>query len=104
MHQAIAENVRLLPVEQLILVATMTGNVQRASRPHVLPDAVRGRAPLSVGLIVPMSRHAVARATGPMQTKRRTSPRSARALSGIAAYSPQPAPPLLTVGGRAGSC
>jgi hypothetical protein len=72
MHQVIAEHLRLPPVEQLILIATTTGNVQRVLRPDAIPDAVRGRAPLSAGLVVPMSRRAISRVTGiPTETVRR---------------------------------
>ena len=42
MHQVIAEHVHLPPVEMLILIATTTGNVQRALRPGSLPEALRG--------------------------------------------------------------
>ena len=72
MHHVIAEHVRLQPVELLILVATTTGNVQRALRPGALPEALRGSQPLPPGLVVPMSRRAIARVTGiPTETVRR---------------------------------
>jgi hypothetical protein len=72
MHQVIAEHVRLPPVELLILIATTTGNVQRALRPEALPEALRGSKPLPPELVVPMSRRAVARVTGlPTETVRR---------------------------------
>jgi hypothetical protein len=72
MHQVIAEHVNLQPVELLILIATTTGNVQRALRPEALPEALRGRQPLPPGLVVPMSRRAIARVTGiPTETVRR---------------------------------
>jgi hypothetical protein len=72
MHQVIAEHVSLQPVELLILIATTTGNVQRALRPEALPEALRGRKPLPPGLVVPMSRRAIARVTGiPTETVRR---------------------------------
>jgi hypothetical protein len=72
MHQVIAEHVRLQPVELLILVATTTGNVQRALRPGALPEALRGSQPLPAGMAVPMSRRAIARVTGlPTETVRR---------------------------------
>jgi hypothetical protein len=72
MHQVIAEQLRLQPVELLILIATTTGNVQRALRPKALPDAIRGSQPLPPGLAVPMSRRAIARVTGiPTETVRR---------------------------------
>jgi len=72
MHNVIAEYVRLQPVELLILVATTTGNVQRALRSHALPETLRGRQPLPPGLVVPMSRRAIARVTGlPTETVRR---------------------------------
>ena len=72
MHQVIAEHVRLPPVELLILIATTTGNVQRALRPEALPEALRGIKPLPPELVVPMSRRAIARVTGlPTETVRR---------------------------------
>jgi hypothetical protein len=74
MHQVIAEYVSLRPLELLILIATTTGNVQRTLRPgpEVLPDALRGSKPLPPGLVVPMSRRAIARVTGlPTETVRR---------------------------------
>ena len=64
MHQVIAEHVRLQPVQLLILIATTTGNVQRALRPEALPEALRGSKPMPPGLAVPMSRRAIARVTG----------------------------------------
>jgi len=72
MHHVIAEHVRLQPVELLILLATTTGNVQRALRPETLPEALRGSKPVPPGLVVPMSRRAIARVTGmPTETVRR---------------------------------
>lgn len=72
MHEVIAEHVRLPPVELLILIATTTGNVQRALRPETLPEAVRGSKPLPPQLVVPLSRRAIARVIGlPTETVRR---------------------------------
>jgi len=72
MHQLIAEHVQLSPVEMLILIATTTGNVQRALRPGSLPESLRGSKPLPPELVVPMSRRAIARVTGlPTETVRR---------------------------------
>jgi hypothetical protein len=72
MHQVIAEHVHLQPVELLILIATTTGNVQRALRLRSLPEAFRGSKPLPPALVVPMSRRAIARVTGiPTETVRR---------------------------------
>ena len=72
MHHVIAEHVRLQPIELLILIATTTGNVQRAVRTKALPDALRGSKPLPPELAVPMSRRAIARVTGiPTETVRR---------------------------------
>ena len=72
MHQLIAEHVHLSPVEMLILIATTTGNVQRALRPGSLPESLRGSKPLPPELVVPMSRRAIARVTGlPTETVRR---------------------------------
>jgi hypothetical protein len=68
----IAEHVRLPPIELLILIATTTGNVQRALRTEALPEALRGSKPLPQELVVPMSRRAIARVTGiPTETVRR---------------------------------
>ena len=72
MHRVIAEHLDLHPVELLILIATTTGNVQRAVRPDALPEVLRGSTPLPQELIVPMSRRAIARVTGiPKETVRR---------------------------------
>jgi hypothetical protein len=72
MHHVIAAHVQLPPVAMLILIATTTGNVQRALRPGSLPQALRGSKPLPPELVVPMSRRAIARVTGlPTETVRR---------------------------------
>lgn len=72
MHQVFAEHLRLPPVELLILIATTTGNVQRALRSDALPESIRGSRTLPPGLAVPMSRRAIARVTGlPTETVRR---------------------------------
>jgi hypothetical protein len=72
MHHVIADHVRLPPIELLILIATTTGNVQRAVRIEALPKALRGSKPLPPELAVPMSRRAIARVTGiPTETVRR---------------------------------
>jgi hypothetical protein len=72
MHQEIAQHVHLQPVELLILIATTTGNVQRAVRTDALPEALRNSEPLPPELTVPMSRRAIARVTGlPTETVRR---------------------------------
>jgi hypothetical protein len=72
MHHVIAEHVSLQPVDLLILIATTTGNVQRALRPEALAAELRGSKPLPQELVVPMSRRAIARVTGiPTETVRR---------------------------------
>lgn len=72
MHHVIAEHVHLRPVELLILVATTTGNVQRALRTEALPETLRGSQPMPAEMAVPMSRRAIARITGlPTETVRR---------------------------------
>jgi hypothetical protein len=72
MHQVIAEHVRLPPVELLILIATTTGNVQRAVRSAPMPATLKGNQPMPAELAVPMSRRAIARVTGlPTETVRR---------------------------------
>jgi hypothetical protein len=56
----------------LILIATTTGNVQRALRTEPLAPALRGSGALPPELMVPMSRRAIARVTGlPNETVRR---------------------------------
>jgi hypothetical protein len=97
MHRVIAEHLELHPVELLILIATTTGNVQRAVRPDALPEVLRGSTPLPPEMIVPMSRRAIARVTGiPKETVRRhvdsmvrrgilvSMPRGVRARPGLA--------------------
>jgi hypothetical protein len=97
MHRVIAQHLELDPVELLILIATTTGNVQRAVRPDALPEVLRGSTPLPAELIVPMSRRAIARVTGiPKETVRRhvdsmvrrgillSMPRGVRARPGLA--------------------
>ncbi|HQR70142.1 MAG TPA: hypothetical protein PLE54_06040 [Burkholderiaceae bacterium] len=97
MHLVIAEHLQLEPVELLILIATTTGNVQRAVHPGGLPEVLRGSTPLPPELIVPMSRRAIARVTGiPKETVRRhvdsmvrrgillSMPRGVRARPGLA--------------------
>jgi hypothetical protein len=72
MHRVIAAHLGLPPVELLILIAATTGNVQRALRPDALPEAIRGSQTLPPGIVVPMSRRAIARITGiPTETVRR---------------------------------
>jgi hypothetical protein len=53
MHLVIAEHLELNPIELLILIATTTGNVQRAVRPDALPEVLRGSTPLPQELIEP---------------------------------------------------
>jgi len=97
MYRVIAEHLEIHPVELLILIATTTGNVQRAVRPGALPEILRGGTPLPPELIVPMSRRAIARVTGiPKETVRRhvdsmvergillSMPRGVRARPGLA--------------------
>jgi hypothetical protein len=72
MHRVIADHLELQPVEMLILIATTTGNTQRAARPEALPEMLRGSEPLPEKLVVPMSRRAISRMTGiPKETVRR---------------------------------
>jgi hypothetical protein len=72
MHHVLAEQLHVQPVDLLILVATTTGNVQRDLRPEGLPEAFRGSKWLPPGVVVPMSRRAIARITGlPKETVRR---------------------------------
>jgi hypothetical protein len=72
MHRVLAAHLELQPVELLILVATTTGNVQRALSPGTRNTGIPAREPLPTGLVVPMSRRAIARTTGiPKETVRR---------------------------------
>jgi hypothetical protein len=72
MHRVLAGHLELQPVELLILIATTTGNVQRALSPPARKTGLPAREPLPPDLIVPMSRRAIARITGiPKETVRR---------------------------------
>ena len=72
MHRLLAGHLELQPVELLILVATTTGNVQRALSAGPRKTGLPAREPLPAGLVVPMSRRAIARITGiPTETVRR---------------------------------
>ena len=72
MHRVLAGHLELQPIELLILVATTTGNVQRALSPGKRKTGLPSREPLPTGLVVPMSRRAIARITGiPKETVRR---------------------------------
>jgi hypothetical protein len=72
MHRVLAGHLELQPVELLILVAATTGNVQRALSPGTRKAGLPAREPLPTGLVVPMSRRAIARITGiPKETVRR---------------------------------
>jgi hypothetical protein len=72
MHRVLAGHLQLQPVELLILLATTTGKVQRALSPGTRKTGLPAREPLPTGLVVPMSRRAIARITGiPKETVRR---------------------------------
>lgn len=72
MHRVLAGQLELQPVELLILIATTTGNVQRALSPVTRKTRLPAREPLPPDLVVPMSRRAIARVTGiPKETVRR---------------------------------
>lgn len=72
MHHVLAEHVRIQLIELPILIATTTGNVQRALRTEALPEALPGSKSLPPELVVPMSRRSIARVTGiPTETVRR---------------------------------
>jgi hypothetical protein len=72
MHRVLAGHLELEPVELLILVAATTGNVQRALSSGPRKTGLPAREPLPTGLVVPMSRRAIARITGlPTETVRR---------------------------------
>ena len=72
MHRVLAGHLELQPVELLILVATTTGNVQRALSSATPRTGLPAREPLPTNLVVPMSRRAIARITGiPKETVRR---------------------------------
>ena len=72
MHRVISDHLELEPIEILIIVATTTGNIQRAARPEALPELLRGSEPLPLEMLVPVSRRAISRMTGiPTETVRR---------------------------------
>jgi hypothetical protein len=72
MHRVMVQHAGLQPVELLILIAATTGNVQRAVGLATLPESIRGSQPLPAGMMLPMSRRAIARITGiPTETVRR---------------------------------
>jgi len=72
MHRVLAGYLELQPVQLLILIATTTGNVQRALSSGTRKTGLPAREPLPAGLVVPMSRRAIARMTGiPKETVRR---------------------------------
>lgn len=72
LQHVLAENLRLQPVDMLIILATTTGNVQRALRNETLPDLLRSSQSLPPEMVVPVSRRAIARITGlPTETVRR---------------------------------
>lgn len=72
MHRVLAGHLELQPVELLILVATTTGNVQRALSSGTRKTGLPAREPLPAGLVLPVSRRAIARITGlPKETVRR---------------------------------
>ncbi len=71
-HRVLARHLELQPVELMILIATTTGNVQRALSPATRKTGLPAREPLPPDLVVPMSRRAIARVTGiPKETVRR---------------------------------
>jgi transposase len=71
-HRVLAAYLELQPIELLILIATTTGNVQRAVTSGKRQAGRPAREPLAAGLVVPMSRRAIARITGiPKETVRR---------------------------------
>lgn len=71
-HRVLAGYLELQPVELLILLATTTGNVQRSLSSGKRKATLPAREPLPTGLVVPMSRRAIARITGiPNETVRR---------------------------------
>ena len=72
MHRVLAANLELQPIELLILIATTTGNVQRAVTSGTIRPGRAAREPMAANLVVPMSRRAIARITGiPKETVRR---------------------------------
>jgi hypothetical protein len=72
MHRVLAAHLELQPIELLILIATTTGNVQRVLSSGTRKTGLPAREPLPTGLVVPMSRRAIARIAGiPKETVRR---------------------------------
>ncbi|MBN8492233.1 MAG: hypothetical protein J0M00_12505 [Burkholderiales bacterium] len=104
MHQVIAANVDLPPIEALILIATTTGNIQRALLTGSLPQALRGSQPLPPELVVPISRRAIARVTGlPTETVRRHVDAMVRRGTLLSTSKGVLAPSRLTEGWAAGA-
>lgn len=100
MHWTLSRYFDLRPAELLILLATIMGNAQRIAQPNAMPDFLRYAPALPVpdALMLPMSRRAIARATGlPLETVRRTVERmAARGLLVIKPQGVQAKPGILS--------
>jgi len=71
-HRTLSETIQLGPTETLIFLTISVANVQRVMRERALPPELRGTTPLPREAIVPISRNAIAAATGlPRETVRR---------------------------------
>lgn len=72
MHSAVSETTGLGPTEVLIFLTISVANVQRLMRERAIPQALCGTTPLPREWVVPISRNAIASATGlPRETVRR---------------------------------
>jgi CRP-like cAMP-binding protein len=72
MHRAVSEVASLGPTETLIFLTISVANVQRLMRERAIPVQMCGIEPLPREWVVPISRNAIASATGlPRETVRR---------------------------------
>lgn len=72
MHRAVSGTACLGPTETLIFLTISVANVQRLMRERAIPAEMCGTAPLPREWVVPISRNAIASATGlPRETVRR---------------------------------
>lgn len=71
-HHILSEAARLSPTETLIFYTISVANVQRLMRERTIPEEMCGTLPLPREWVVPISRNAIASATGlPRETVRR---------------------------------
>lgn len=71
-HRAMSGHGRLSPIELLIYITVSNGNVQKLMRERAIPEELAAQAVLPREWVVPLSRNAIASATGlPRETVRR---------------------------------